>query len=101
MLVRTSAIQGAETGMFILIELTPGVLRLWDTYFSCPEGLNLHVYVCLSILNYLKDELEELEQSEIHSVLSRLPLLDMDKIIIEAFRLKNEATDHNLNVIGH
>jgi hypothetical protein len=34
------------------------ILRLWDTYFSSPEGLNNHVYVCLAILDHCKDDLE-------------------------------------------
>lgn len=23
------------------------VMRLWDTYFAGPDGLRLHIYVCL------------------------------------------------------
>ncbi|KAI8846634.1 rab-GTPase-TBC domain-containing protein, partial [Chytridium lagenaria] len=56
------------------------VLRLWDTYFSRSSGLKMHVYVCLAILSSQKDNLEELEQSEIHAVLLKLPNLDMDRV---------------------
>lgn len=58
------------------------VARLWDTYFSIDVNFfgDLHVYVCLAILSFLKDNLEELEQSEISGTLGRLPLLDMDHV---------------------
>ncbi|KAJ8325193.1 hypothetical protein O5D80_006141 [Batrachochytrium dendrobatidis] len=69
------------------------VMRLWDTYFSMPSGLSLHVFVCLAMLSHVKDNLEELEQSEIHSLLLRLPVLDMDKIISHAFRIKYEVME--------
>ncbi|RKO92375.1 rab-GTPase-TBC domain-containing protein, partial [Blyttiomyces helicus] len=63
------------------------LLRLWDTYFSTPDGLTLHVYVCLAMLSYCKDSLEELEQSEINSMLARLPSIDMDQASPFAFYL--------------
>nr|KAJ3419419.1 hypothetical protein HK105_006988 [Polyrhizophydium stewartii] len=72
------------------------VLRLWDTYFSATEGLTLHVYVCLAILAHIRDNLEDLEQSEIHSLLLRLPAMDMDKIISQAFRIKYEVLEKAL-----
>ncbi|KAJ3113343.1 triosephosphate isomerase [Phlyctochytrium bullatum] len=56
------------------------VLRLWDTYFSHSCGLRLHVFVLLAILSSQKDNLEDLEQSEIHAVLFKLPSFDMDKV---------------------
>jgi hypothetical protein len=34
------------------------VMRLWDTYLASPDGIELHSYICLSILAYLKDQLE-------------------------------------------
>ncbi|KAI8892693.1 rab-GTPase-TBC domain-containing protein [Globomyces pollinis-pini] len=64
------------------------ILRLWDTYFSSTEKLSMHSYVCLSILHHCKDDLEELDQSEIHSYLNRLPLMNMDAIILHAYQLK-------------
>eukprot|EP00842_Homolaphlyctis_polyrhiza_P000418 jgi/Hompol1/1377/HPOL_005585-RA len=72
------------------------VLRLWDTYFSIPDGLGFHGFVCLAILFHCKEDLEELEQSEIHSSLFRLPAFDMDKIISQAFRIKYEAIEKSL-----
>ncbi|KAJ3014057.1 UNVERIFIED_CONTAM: hypothetical protein HDU68_000450 [Siphonaria sp. JEL0065] len=75
------------------------LLRLWDTYFSIPNGLNLHVYVCLAILTSLKDNLEELEQSEIHGVLLRLPVLDMDHLINQALAIRDEVLVKRLSEI--
>ncbi|KAI8923635.1 rab-GTPase-TBC domain-containing protein [Entophlyctis helioformis] len=72
------------------------IVRLWDTYFAIPEGVSMHVYVCLAILFHVKDNLEELEQSEIHSLLLRLPALDMDMIISNAFRIKDEVIQQSL-----
>ena len=69
------------------------VLRLWDLYFSRNDGLHLHVYVCIAILNLHKETLEDLEQSEIRGLLMKLPLLDMDQVIMEAFRFKYEAEE--------
>ncbi|KAJ3348358.1 hypothetical protein HDU83_001374 [Entophlyctis luteolus] len=66
------------------------LLRLWDTYFCGPDGLESHVYVCLAILSALKENLEELDQSEIQSVLLRLPYMDMDNIINHAMTLRDE-----------
>ncbi|KAJ1565962.1 hypothetical protein HK405_011194 [Cladochytrium tenue] len=52
-----------------------------------------------SILDSLKDSLEDLEQSEIHAVLLCLPPLDMDMIINHAFSLRDEVADRNLSVL--
>ncbi|RKP02079.1 hypothetical protein CXG81DRAFT_29592 [Caulochytrium protostelioides] len=77
----------------------PCLMRLWDTYFSAPDGLGLHVYVLLAILSYCKDSLEELEQSEILSMLLRLPHLDMDQIISHAYRIRYEVQARALTEI--
>lgn len=68
----------------------PSLMRLWDVYLSSPEGLGLHPYVCLAVLKKFKDELEDLEHSEILSFLHRLPNIDIDQVTMEA---KNLATD--------
>ncbi|ORY52972.1 RabGAP/TBC [Rhizoclosmatium globosum] len=75
------------------------LLRLWDTYFSIPNGLDMHVYVCLAMLSTLKDNLEELEQSEIHGVLLRLPNIDMDNVINQAFVIRDEVLAKRLSEI--
>lgn len=64
------------------------LMRLWgtsrgspaDTYFAVPDLLDLHLYVCLAILTYCKDALEDLDRSEIMSMLSTLPPLDVDRV---------------------
>ncbi|KAI8605910.1 rab-GTPase-TBC domain-containing protein [Dissophora ornata] len=67
-------------------------MRLWDTYFAIPDAgwIDLHPYTCLAILKHLKEGFEDLEQSEIRTMLMRLPHLDMDRIINEAFNLRHE-----------
>ncbi|KAI9331893.1 rab-GTPase-TBC domain-containing protein [Obelidium mucronatum] len=75
------------------------LLRLWDSYFSIPNGLNLHIYICLAILTTLKDNLEELEQSEIHGVLLRLPSMDMDHLINQALAIRDEVLAKRLSDI--
>jgi len=66
---------------FLSKELTlPCLLRLWDTYFSADEGLDLHVYVCLAILKYYNDQLDDLEHSEILAFLRCIPSMDMDEV---------------------
>ena len=70
-----------------------GVVRLWDVYFSIPQGLDFHLFVCLAILYCTKDILEDLEQSEIRALLLRLPYLDIDQIIAEASRFQYEALE--------
>jgi hypothetical protein len=65
------------------------LLRLWDAYFSMPEGLSLHMYICLAILLQCKENLEDMEQSEIKSLLSRLPELDIDQVSSFNFFIQN------------
>ncbi|KAI9855566.1 MAG: Protein required for Brome mosaic virus replication [Vezdaea acicularis] len=49
-----------------------------------------HIFVCLALLRACKDELEELELSEIRERLSTLPKIDMQAILKEAVRLRAE-----------
>ena len=48
------------------------------------------------VLRKFKDELEDLEHSEIVSFLHRLPFMDMDQITTEAFNLKAEVLSLDL-----
>lgn len=66
----------------------PIVVGIWDLYFS--EGLDLHYYICLSILKLCKESLEELEQSEIISYLAKLPHFDPDELINSALNMKDD-----------
>ncbi len=54
------------------------LMRLWDSYLSF--GWQRHPFVCLAILRYWKDTLEELEHSEIVSFLNKLPAMDVDEV---------------------
>ncbi|KAF9312984.1 hypothetical protein BG003_005756 [Podila horticola] len=91
-------------------ELTvENTLRLWDTYFAQKEDKDkdkdrggeggewtgLNTCVCLALLKRLKEEFEEWEQSEICSTLMKLPALDMDPIINEAFNIQHELLEHS------
>ncbi|KAF9935545.1 hypothetical protein KVV02_003638 [Mortierella alpina] len=72
-------------------------MRLWDTYFAVPDWIELHPYFCLAVLKHLKENLEELEQSEIRTMLMRLPALDMDQIVNEAFNIRHEILERQIS----
>jgi len=71
------------------------VLRLWDSYFSSPEGLQLHIFVCLAILSHLSEELTTLADAELRYRLQHLPLMDMDLIIAEAYNIREETSTNS------
>ncbi|KAJ1921928.1 hypothetical protein H4219_000275 [Mycoemilia scoparia] len=70
----------------------PCILRLWDVYFSQPEFMDFHPYVCLAILNTMKETLEDLDQSEIRTQLLCLPEIDIPQIINQAFNFRSEIS---------
>mmetsp|Transcript_32147 Transcript_32147/g.73636 ORF Transcript_32147/g.73636 Transcript_32147/m.73636 type:complete len:282 (-) Transcript_32147:399-1244(-) len=73
------------------------VLRLWDTYLASDDGMSLHVYVCLAILQYLQDDLLELNEGvEILSALQHLPVLEMDQIVTRAQFLQRDVMAREL-----
>ncbi|KAF9576338.1 hypothetical protein EC968_009312 [Mortierella alpina] len=72
-------------------------MRLWDTYFAVPDWIELHPFFCLAVLKHLKENLEELEQSEIRTMLMRLPPLDMDQIVNEAFNIRHEILERQIS----
>ncbi|KAI9504125.1 hypothetical protein GGI25_001325 [Coemansia spiralis] len=69
---------------------TACVLSLWDVYFSLPDFIDFHPFVCLAILRHLKDSLEDLEQSEIRSMLLRLPKMNISRIVSQAYNIRSE-----------
>ncbi|KAG0000241.1 hypothetical protein BGZ80_005316 [Entomortierella chlamydospora] len=73
------------------------LMRLWDTYFAVPDWIELHPYFCLAVLKHLKEGMEELEQSEIRTILMRLPNLEMDQIVNEAFNLRHEIKEREVS----
>lgn len=52
-----------------------------------------HILVCVALLKSRKDDLEELEQSEIRTLLRGLPKVDMGLIIEEAKSLREELRE--------
>ncbi|KZF20841.1 RabGAP/TBC [Xylona heveae TC161] len=55
-----------------------------------------HTYVCVALLKACKDELEELELSEIRALLSRLPKLNVNAILAEARKARRELRELGL-----
>lgn len=51
-----------------------------DVYVSVPDPLELHYFICLAILTICKEPLEELDQSEVRSMLLSLPAMDVDRV---------------------
>ncbi|KAI9350387.1 rab-GTPase-TBC domain-containing protein [Pilaira anomala] len=72
------------------------LIRLWDSYFAMPDPLEFHPFVCLAILRNARENLEDLEQSEIRTMLLRLPFMDMRPIIAEAYNLRHETMERQL-----
>ncbi|KAI7902206.1 rab-GTPase-TBC domain-containing protein [Cokeromyces recurvatus] len=72
------------------------LIRLWDAYFSIPDPLEFHPFVCLAILRHARENLEDLEQSEIRTMLLRLPFMDMRPILADAYNLRNETIERQL-----
>ena len=57
-------------------------------------GLTMHPYVCLAILGACKEELMETEQPELQARLQRLPALDIDMIITQAYHCQCDQCSH-------
>jgi len=75
------------------------VLRLWDTYFAtdAEQSFELHMYVCLAILDNCHEHLLELgDSSEIKGYLQHLPKMDMNKILTQANNLREEVRIRNI-----
>jgi hypothetical protein len=58
------------------------LMRLWDFYFAADDGFALHPFICLAILDYLCEQLEDLEQSQLKATLKHLPMMDMDQVLV-------------------
>ena len=75
----------------------PCLLRLWDTYLAyhashgSEETLQLHVYVCLAILEACDEEVMELDEAEVLWYLTHLPSLDMGHVLTQAFNIKDDV----------
>ncbi|SCV67458.1 BQ2448_5069 [Microbotryum intermedium] len=64
------------------------LMRVWDVYFSIQDPMEFHPFVCLAILTTCKDALEELDQSEVRSMMLSLPVMDVDRLVVEAHNLR-------------
>ncbi|KAJ5066124.1 hypothetical protein M0811_03457 [Anaeramoeba ignava] len=87
--------------LFLLSRELPleNVMRLWDTYFSMNDSFDeLHIYVCLAILEQSQETLLEYEHSEIKCYLHQLPSFDMDFLISEAKNIQDAIFQSNLNL---
>lgn len=76
----------------------PCLLRLWDTYFSYHTSHvhenslhELHIYVCLAILEVCTEQLMELDNAEVLWYLQHLPMLDMGQVLTQAFNIKDDV----------
>ncbi|KAA8499076.1 TBC1 domain family member 12 [Porphyridium purpureum] len=72
------------------------VLRLWDTYFSSDEGLELHPFVCLAIMDLIQEEIFELDGADIVSYLHSLPHLDIDRVVALASNIREDAVGREI-----
>ncbi|SGZ28599.1 BQ5605_C027g10384 [Microbotryum silenes-dioicae] len=69
------------------------LMRVWDVYFSIQDPMEFHPFVCLAILTTCKDALEELDQSEVRSMLLSLPVMDVDRVSSGAQELADTGAD--------
>lgn len=76
----------------------PCVLRLWDIYFAHEQQaaredapLELHLYVCLAILQLCMEDLLELDYSEIRWYLQHLPSMDINHVLMTARNIRDDS----------
>ncbi|KAI8379569.1 rab-GTPase-TBC domain-containing protein [Radiomyces spectabilis] len=72
------------------------LVRLWDSYFSIPDPFDLHPFICLAILRNVRENLEDLEQSEIRTMLLRLPAMDMQRILADGQNIQHETMERQM-----
>lgn len=83
----------------------PCLMRLWDTYFAyyashgLSETLQLHIYVCLAILESCDEEVMELDDAEVLWYLTHLPTLDMEQVITQAMNIKDDVLASSLSLL--
>ncbi|KAI7880963.1 RabGAP/TBC, partial [Lichtheimia hyalospora FSU 10163] len=76
------------------------LIRLWDAYFAMPDFLEFHPFVCLAILFNFRESLEDLEQSEIRTMLLCLPYMHIGRVLVEAHNLRHESMERQLSEDG-
>ncbi|CDH58468.1 ankyrin repeat-containing protein [Lichtheimia corymbifera JMRC:FSU:9682] len=76
------------------------LVQLWDAYFAIIDFVDFHPFVCLAILLNARENLEDLEQSEIRTMLLRLPYLNIQRLLAEAYNLRQEDLQRQLSEDG-
>lgn len=74
-------------------------LRLLDTYLAdCSEtgGFSLHVFVCLSLLSMLTEDLMEMDKTQIVSFLQNLPRVDAEVLLQQALSVREMVLSREL-----
>lgn len=64
--------------------------RLWDTFICSGFGLNLNVFVAVSLLQNNQSTLRELDYSALKRYLRKLPDQNMDLVITFAYNIRDE-----------
>jgi hypothetical protein len=86
---RTSCVSGVRLGshddnersVLLIVDGT-------DAYWAMDDPFEHHRYVCLAILSACREALEELDESEIRSMMLSLPKLDVRRLLAEAHSIK-------------
>ena len=65
-------------------------LKIWDAIFSTEKKVNFVEFLCLGVLNVLREELMKSEFSEIIFMLQNIRSMDVKSIIEKARNLYNE-----------
>ncbi|KAJ9440948.1 GTPase-activating protein gyp1 [Diplonema papillatum] len=73
------------------------VRRLWDVYLvDMAEATELHIYVCLALLQIYSERLMELERTGILKLLNNLPPSPMQKVINLARSIREDVLSREL-----
>jgi hypothetical protein len=75
------------------------LLRLLDAYLAdCSEtgGFPLHVFVCLSLLSMLTEDLMEMDRTQILSFLHKLPRVDTEVLLQQALSVRESVLSREL-----
>ena len=65
-------------------------LKIWDAILSVEKKVNFVEFLCLGVLNVLREELMKSEFSEIIFMLQNIRSMDVKSIIEKARNLYNE-----------
>jgi hypothetical protein len=89
-------LHGWLQGLFSRGEMpTENTMRLWDFYFA--SGLEMHTYVCLAVLDFLQEEITEMDGPEVVTFLGKLPdNLDPEQLLTRAVTIRETALGSGL-----